>query len=82
MVFISYNGQLNIGEDYFSDIIRQCSVMADHRVILFPNFTHFYRQSPMPIPEDEMEDENVDKMMCANDFYEKYFEYDFHEINL
>ena len=63
MIFISYNGQLNISEDYFSDIVYQCSVIADHRVVLFPNFTHLFKQEEVPVSEDE---ENIDKIACAN----------------
>ena len=53
MIFISYNDQLAINEDHFSDIIRQCSILADHRVILFPNFTNYYDFSEIQIVDEE-----------------------------
>lgn len=50
MIFISYNGQISILEDHFTDIVRNCSIIADHKVILFANFVHLF--------EDESLDES------------------------
>jgi len=52
MIFISYNGTINISENHFADIIRNCSIIADHRVILFPNFTHYFEEEEFHIDEE------------------------------
>ena len=39
---MSYNGQLNVEEDYFIDIVRNLTILSHHKVILFPNFVHFF----------------------------------------
>ena len=38
MIFVSYNGTLDIKEDHFNEIIKSLSIIADHKVCLFPNF--------------------------------------------
>lgn len=38
-IIISYNGQLDIYEDHFNEIIRNLTIIGDHRLMLFPNMS-------------------------------------------
>lgn len=63
MIFLSYNGTINILEDHFSDIVRNCSIIAHHNVLLFPNFTHLFEPEEFRVDEEE---ENGDKLLCVH----------------
>lgn len=78
MIFISYNGQLNIVEEHFADIVRNCSVASDHRVVLFANFTHFFQEEPLVVSEEE---EHSEKVLCVHEIYQRYQDYRYEDIN-
>lgn len=52
-IIVSYSGQLNIQEDHFNEIIRNLTIIADHRVMLFPNMTGAMQARPEGSMEDE-----------------------------
>lgn len=78
MMFVSYNGQLNLHEEHFGDIVRNCSIITDHRLVLFANFTHFFEQEELQLSEDE---EHADKLLCMHELYQKYLGYRLEDIN-
>lgn len=45
-IIVSYSGQLDIKEDHFNEIIRNLTIIADHRVLLFPNMSGIFQTKP------------------------------------
>ena len=74
-IVVSYNGQLDIKEDHFNEIIRNMTIIADHRVLLFPNMSAIFRTKP----EEAMEEE--EEMKDGESYVSKYSNYEFDRIN-
>jgi hypothetical protein len=41
-VIVSYNGELDLKEQDFRSILKDLTVLADHRVVLFTNMTGMF----------------------------------------
>jgi len=44
-VIVSYNGELDLKEQDFNEIIKDLTVLADHRVVLFTNMTGLFQST-------------------------------------
>jgi hypothetical protein len=47
IIMINYNGTLHVNEENFSKIIRTLTIISDHRIVLFPNFSNLFE-----VPEE------------------------------
>ena len=51
IILISYNGLLDIKEDQFSEMVRNLTIMADHKILLFPNLSELFEVPSDILPE-------------------------------
>ena len=45
MVIVSYNGFLDVREEDFEAIVRDLTVLSDHKLVLFPNLSAMHQRS-------------------------------------
>jgi hypothetical protein len=53
IIFISYNGELVLEKDHWNDIVRNMTILAHHKVILFTNLTGLFK--PIPFNEEQVD---------------------------
>lgn len=82
LVLISYNGSLDLKEDDFAAMMRDITVLCDHRVMLFTNMTGLFREPESVMEEEEEAGEwDMEKVHVMEEFMNKYVPYDYAEIN-
>lgn len=80
-MIVSYNGYLDIKEEDFETIMRDLTVLSDHKVILFPNMSSMHQRSETAL-EDISEDEwSVSRVRLVDEFMIKYMSYAYDRVD-